>query len=172
MKVLEVEVGRWRRYKIPLSVMILDIDFFKQINDNYGHKVGDQILNIISTQMTDLTRNTDIVSRWGGDEFVILLTALNASQDALRVADKIRDEVLKPITLEGTAVTVSASMGVALYPQDGHSKAELLERADLAMYQAKSSGRNNIKFYQHDLSTAANHTLMMAAALRKASSNR
>ena len=169
---LDQSIKHASRLQENIALLFIDLDRFKQINDTLGHKAGDDLLKEISRRFEATVRTTDLVGRWGGDEFVILLTALNASQDALRVADKIHDEVLKPITLEGTAVTVSASIGVALYPQDGHSKAELLERADLAMYQVKSSGRNNIKFYQHDLGTAANHTLMMAAALRKASSNR
>jgi diguanylate cyclase (GGDEF)-like protein/PAS domain S-box-containing protein len=168
---LDQSIQHANRLHENIAMLFIDLDRFKQINDSLGHKAGDDLLKEISRRFEATVRTTDLVGRWGGDEFVILLTALNASQDALRVANKIRDEVLKPLTLEGTSVTVSASIGVALYPQDGNSKAELIERADAAMYQAKSSGRNNIKFYQHDLSTAANHKLMMEVALRGACDN-
>jgi diguanylate cyclase (GGDEF)-like protein/PAS domain S-box-containing protein len=168
---LEQAIQHASRLEENIALLFIDLDRFKQINDTLGHKAGDNLLQEISSRFEDTVRNTDLVGRWGGDEFVILLTTLNADQDALRVANKIRDVALQPVMLDEASVTISASIGVALYPQDGNSKAELLERADTAMYQAKSGGRNAIEFYQHDLSAAANHKLTMEAALRGAIAN-
>jgi diguanylate cyclase (GGDEF)-like protein/PAS domain S-box-containing protein len=154
-----------------LALVFIDLDRFKQINDTMGHKAGDDLLQEVARRFEASVRTTDLVGRWGGDEFVILLTTLNASQDALRVANKIRDAILVPMMLNGESVTISASIGVALFPQDANSKTEMLERADAAMYQAKSGGRNAIEFYQHDFSTAANHKLTMEMALRGAIKN-
>jgi diguanylate cyclase (GGDEF)-like protein/PAS domain S-box-containing protein len=168
---LDQSIRHANRLHENIALLFIDLDRFKQINDSLGHKAGDSLLQEISRRFEGSVRTTDLVGRWGGDEFVILLTTLNASQDALRVANKIRDVALQPVMLDGVSVTVSASIGIALYPQDGNSKAELLERADTAMYQAKSSGRNTIEFYQHDLSAAAKHKLTMEVALRGAIAN-
>jgi diguanylate cyclase (GGDEF)-like protein len=168
---LDLAIQHANRLEENIALLFIDLDRFKQINDTLGHKAGDNLLQEISRRFEDSVRNTDLVGRWGGDEFVILLTTLNASHDALRVANKIRDVALQPVTLDGGSVTISASIGVVRYPQDGSSKAELLERADMAMYQAKSGGRNAIEFYQHGLSAPAKHKLTMEAALRDAIAN-
>jgi len=168
---LDQSIQHANRLQENIALLFIDLDRFKQINDSLGHKAGDNLLQEISRRFESSVRNTDLVGRWGGDEFVILLTTLNASQDAIQVANKIRDVVLQPVMLDGVSVTISASIGGVLYPQDGNSKAELLERADTAMYQAKSGGRNTIEFYQHNLSAAARHKLTMEVALRGAIAN-
>jgi len=168
---LDQSIQHAKRMDENLALLFIDLDRFKQINDSMGHKAGDDLLQEVARRFEATTRTTDLVGRWGGDEFVILLTTLNSSQDALRVATKILQAVLEPMLLNGVSVTVSASIGVALFPQDANSKAEVLERADFAMYQAKSGGRSAIEFYQHDLSSAANRKLMLEVALRKALEN-
>jgi len=142
--VLEIEIDRWRRYQAPLSLMVMDVDFFKQVNDNYGHEAGDQILNIISTIMTETLRSCDTVARWGGDEFVILLPH-TALEFACLLAERIRNEVSKNSLTYGKAqISVTISIGVAIMNNDISNGDELLVKADLALFKGKGSERNKV----------------------------
>ena len=142
--VLDIEIDRWRRYQAPLSLMVLDIDFFKQVNDNYGHEAGDQILDIISTIMTETLRSSDTVARWGGDEFVILLPH-TALEFTCLLAERIRNEVSKsPLTYGEAQINVTISIGVAIMNDDLSNGDELLVKADLALFKGKESDRNKV----------------------------
>jgi two-component system cell cycle response regulator len=142
--VLDIEIDRWRRYQTPLSLMILDIDFFKQVNDNYGHEAGDQLLDIISTIMTETLRSSDTVARWGGDEFVILLPH-TALEFACLLAERIRNEVSKhPLTYGKAQISVTISIGVAIMNDNIFNGDELIVKADLALYKGKESDRNKV----------------------------
>ena len=159
------------RNKETMALLFVDLDRFKQINDTMGHKAGDLLLTTLSSRLKHSIRKSDMVGRWGGDEFVVLLTSLVAVNDAYRVAEKIREAVLDPIQLDGISLTVSASIGVALFPQDADSKDLLLDCADKAMYQAKSDGRNQIGFYEQTMNITTNKKLMLEVALRNAIAN-
>jgi diguanylate cyclase (GGDEF)-like protein len=144
MTVLKSEIECWQRYQTPLSVMVLDVDFFKQVNDNYGHEAGDQVLKIISTQMEELTRNSDTVSRWGGDEFVVILPH-TILKDACLLAERIRDAILhNPLIYQEEQVNFTVSIGVAVMNDDLSNGDELIVKADLCLFKGKEAGRNNV----------------------------
>ena len=132
---------------------ILDADFFKKINDTHGHEAGDKVLKQNSQRLVTCVRESDTVARMGDDEYVVLLPIIDSANDAYLVASKIVDEVIKPITIEkisgdtSVIVNVSASIGIAIYPQHGKDEKLLLINADMAMYQAKSNGKNQAKVF-------------------------
>lgn len=138
---LNQEYGRWKRYRKSLSLMIVDIDNFKYINDKYGHRAGDKALRIIANQLQKMTRKTDLIARYGGDEFVLLLPETTA-EGAMRIAEKLLD------TIENCAfhfrekkVTITISCGISEFSK-GDTPADAFERADQALYRSKHKGRN------------------------------
>ncbi len=128
---------RAARYRTSFAILFIDLDGFKWINDSRGHDVGDLVLRGIAERLAQNLRAADTVARIGGDEFVILLESLRAGPDAIALADKIRAAVGKPFALPGGAATVTVSIGVGVYPDDGRDAEELLKAADVAMYRAK-----------------------------------
>jgi diguanylate cyclase (GGDEF)-like protein/PAS domain S-box-containing protein len=133
-----------------LAVLFLDLDHFKTINDSLGHAAGDDLLKIVATRLKTSVRETDTVARLGGDEFVVLLEYLDHEEVAITVAQKILKALAQPFRLEKHEYSVTTSIGVALFPNDGEDPETLLENADTAMYRAKAEGRNKAKFFAHD----------------------
>ncbi len=129
------------------AVMFIDLDKFKNINDILGHDVGDQLLQMVAQRLTASLRADDTVGRQGGDEFIVLLANLSAAGDAALVAQKILNVLSAPFVINGQNVRSGASIGIALYPQDGNDVEMLLKNSDTAMYRAKEAGRNNFKFF-------------------------
>ena len=140
---LSPELAQARRQSRPLAVLFLDLDHFKVINDTLGHAAGDQLLKEVAQRLRAGVRQTDTVARVGSDEFTILLPELASPVDATRVAEKLLRAVSSPVVLGGRELSVTASMGIALYPSDGDDPESLLQNADLAMYRAKDGGRNH-----------------------------
>lgn len=142
---LEVEVQRAQRYEKPLSVCLMDIDLFKQINDQFGHGAGDDVLKEVSRVLTNSVRAVDFVGRYAGDEFVIIFPDTSLS-DAVKLCERIRKSIADlKITSHGKTFTVSLSMGVSDFDGKKRLSAEqLLEAADLRLYQAKRAGRNRV----------------------------
>ena len=140
------EFQRADRYRKPLALMILDLDHFKQVNDNHGHPFGDLVLKRFAMLITENVRNVDIVARYGGEELVVLLPETNKEQ-AVSVAERIRSSVERSvITSEGISVSITVSIGLAFFPAEGiESTDELLKIADQALYQAKKEGRNCVR---------------------------
>lgn len=139
------EFARSRRYYRPLSVIMLDIDHFKQVNDRYGHSAGDQVLQIFAEACQDVIRTTDLMGRVGGEEFAILLPD-TPSKSACHLAERLRARITKYPYLAGDMlIEVTASLGVAELHADDHDFKMLLHRADEALYQAKHNGRNQVK---------------------------
>ena len=134
---------------------MLDLDHFKDINDTYGHDVGDLILKEVARKLLLSTRKEDTVSRFGGDEFIILLQDVSKVSDARRVAESILQTLSEPIRVGGHTFSITCSLGVCLAPQDGCIPTQLLKAADIALYQAKIAGRNNIQFYNADMPYAS-----------------
>lgn len=128
-----------------LAVMFMDLDDFKPVNDNYGHEIGDRLLKQVAERLRDCLRESDTVARIGGDEFIVLLRNVTDSPDALAVAEKLAAALASPFDLGANAIKVSASIGIALYPDHGVSDIDLLKRADEAMYEAKRNGRNQVR---------------------------
>jgi len=139
-------VAQGRRTGKHLAVLFLDLDGFKRVNDTCGHAAGDRLLVDVACRVSACLRETDMLARRGGDEFVILLDGVRRRADAARVARKILLRVSEPSVVLGTVLRTSASIGIAVYPEDG-TEGETLERnADLAMYAAKVLGGNGISF--------------------------
>jgi diguanylate cyclase (GGDEF)-like protein len=164
---LEQETGRATRHERELAVMFLDLDRFKHINDTLGHEAGDELLREVSRRLRSCLRGSDSVARLGGDEFVVLLPELE-ERYAATVAQKILAEVARPFLILGHELRITASIGVSVYPQDGQDEQTLTKNADIAMYQAKSLGKNNFQFYSADLNTYSLERLELEAGLRRA----
>lgn len=134
------ELAHAARHNERFALIFLDLDRFKPVNDNYGHSVGDQLLRATAKRIRDSLRAEDTVGRIGGDEFVILVSRLQKSADALALADKIRDAIRRPFEIDQLTISISCSLGVAVYPQDGKDEIALAKHADYAMYAAKDAG--------------------------------
>jgi diguanylate cyclase (GGDEF)-like protein/PAS domain S-box-containing protein len=130
-----------------LSLMFIDLDQFKQVNDTLGHTVGDLLLKEVAIRIQDCLRDSDTAARIGGDEFVVLLPSIKKKLDTMVVAEKIRHSLCQPIVLADQSLRISSSIGVAFYPENGSEEEMLLKSADSAMYDAKKSGRNMVRFF-------------------------
>ena len=137
-----------RRQGNQLALMLLDLDKFKPVNDAHGHAAGDALLQQAAQRMRACVRATDTVGRIGGDEFVLLLQDVESAAAACQVAEKIRHSLNQPFMVEGRSLSISATIGLALYPDHGADAGELARHADIAMYQAKENGRNQVRLYQ------------------------
>ncbi|MFK8051148.1 MAG: diguanylate cyclase [Halioglobus sp.] len=150
-----------KRRGVHCAICVMDLDGFKRINDTLGHKVGDLLLKEISHRLNGLLRKTDLVAyeastdalasqnqiaRLGGDEFILLLTELDDANSVQRVAERVLKEVAQPYTVDNAELTITCSIGIALYPENGATLDELMTDADTAMYQAKQAGKNNYAF--------------------------
>jgi len=140
-----------RREKMRMALMFIDLDKFKPINDEFGHQVGDLVLKEAAKRMRDCVRESDTVARIGGDEFVVLLSTIEAEKDALVVAEKIRETINQPFIVDGKNLGISSSTGIAIFPDHGEDEVELMKNADTAMYQAKDGGRNSVVVYYPDI---------------------
>jgi diguanylate cyclase (GGDEF)-like protein/PAS domain S-box-containing protein len=156
------------RYDRQLAVVFLDLDRFKQINDTLGHEAGDQLLQEVASRLKVCVRESDTVARLGGDEFVVLLPKVTDAKDAATVAQKILSTVSMPFTLIGHEFRVTASVGIAVYPQDGLDEQILTMHADAAMYQAKGDGKNNFQFYSAEANANTLERLTVESSLRHA----
>lgn len=148
---LQQALAKAKRSEAHLALLFLDLDKFKPVNDSLGHAVGDVLLAEVGKRLQACVRESDTVSRLGGDEFVVLLPTIEAEPDAMLVAEKIRDALNQPFELAGHHIGISASIGVAVYPQHGSDEHTLTKNADAAMYIAKNAGHNNARLYQPDL---------------------
>jgi len=143
---LSVALNMARRYKKAVAVMFIDLDGFKDVNDTLGHDAGDYVLQQVARRMLSCVRETDIVSRVGGDEFLIIATEINAPENVVQIAKKVIHLVSQPIIFNGRQSVVSASIGIALFPDDGTDMDQLIKKADEAMYSVKKGGKNGFSF--------------------------
>lgn len=132
------------RERTRLAVLYLDVDGFKQVNDSFGHETGDRVLQELANRVCSGVRGEDTVARLGGDEFVVLLPVVQGPEDARHVADKVRAALRMPFDLDGMRLPVSASVGVAVFPDDGVTAEELIRTADAGMYRAKARGKRQL----------------------------
>ena len=144
---LKQAVRMGERHHKKLAVLFVDLDHFKPINDSLGHAAGDAVLKSVANRLREALREVDTVSRHGGDEFVILLPEIEEASDAALVAEKIRGRLATPHLIEGHELHVTASIGISIYPDHGRMAEVLVNRADLAMYEAKKSGGRNYRFF-------------------------
>ncbi|WP_269531690.1 EAL domain-containing protein [Chitinimonas sp. BJYL2] len=168
---VELSLAQAQRNGWPLALMFVDLDRFKTINDSLGHAVGDRLLQTVAKRFETVLRDSDTVCRLGGDEFLMLLPECGA-EGAAAVASKVIAAVAERIDMDGLTLNGSASIGIALFPEDGQDYDTLLKHADTAMYRAKELGRNAFCFYSHDMNDDAAARLEMEAALRQAMLNR
>ncbi|WP_345793288.1 EAL domain-containing protein [Thauera sp. JM12B12] len=172
---LEREIQRAQRDERRLAVLFMDLDHFKSVNDTLGHGAGDALLQEAARRLRNTLRPSDLVARatvelarLGGDEFTVLLPDIAHPDDALHIAERIRDAMQQPFALEGGSPRLSTSIGIALFPEDGHDSASLLKHADTAMYHAKDCGRNGARFYNTELTQAAVERMRLEISLRQA----
>ena len=155
-----------------LALLFLDIDHFKKINDTLGHGVGDKLLVELSKRLQSCLRFTDTISRQGGDEFVVLLPEISDSLAAAEIADKLISATKTNFHIDIHELTVSVSIGIAVYPDDGMTADALTKNADAAMYHAKSEGRNNFQFFTADMTQRVSEQLSLENNLQKAIKNK
>ena len=170
---LQQMVAKCTRHKQYGAVLFLDLDNFKSLNDSAGHNKGDLLLTQVATRLTQAVRKSDTVSRWGGDEFVVVIEELGtdkatAANQAEKAADKIVYELTKIYDLDGLSYMSTASIGITLFNTDSHSTEEMLKQADMAMYKAKTSGRNCIQFFDPEMQNAVTHQVTMEHDLHEA----
>jgi diguanylate cyclase (GGDEF)-like protein/PAS domain S-box-containing protein len=160
-----------RRKQRHVAVLFLDLDRFKVVNDTLGHDTGDFILKDVARRLVTCVREVDTVSREGGDEFVVILPDLERPENARVVADKILEELARPVEIGGHEIHVTPSIGISHYPNDATDVHQLLKHADNAMYQAKDAGRNTVRFFTNDLNFLLSKRLEIESRLRKAIDN-
>ncbi|MGK5038045.1 EAL domain-containing protein [Janthinobacterium sp. LB3P118] len=154
-----------------VAVLFMDIDRFKNINDTLGHTLGDDLLRQFSSRLVDCLRVRDTIGRFGGDEFATILVLPEGAQHAVGVVDKIREAMRKPFDLQGHEVTVTVSIGISVFPEDGVDADTLIQYADTAMYRAKEAGRDAFRFFTAEMNAQSMARLDMENALRRAIDN-
>ncbi len=165
---LEHALARAERAGEKIGLMFIDLDNFKTINDTLGHAVGDLLLCEVARRITSAVRKADIVARIGGDEFVVVLESAHLPGDAGMVAQKILDRMSEAVPVDGNELHTTPSIGIAIYPDDAANSEDLMKNADVAMYHAKSAGRNNYQFYAEHMNQAAAVRVQMEMRLRAA----
>lgn len=165
---LNYEVRKAQREGLQLALLFIDLDEFKQVNDTLGHEQGDCVLIEAARRISNCVRTSDTVARLGGDEFTVILPGLEQTVGIERIAQNMLTQLTRPFLLQTGAPTISASIGIALYPNDGHAPEELLRNADQAMYAAKSGGSNRYSYFTAELQQAAQQRLQTTLDLRGA----
>ena len=162
---LEQAIARARRVNQPVAVMFIDLDGFKKVNDAFGHAAGDALLRDVAQRLRSRSREHDLISRWGGDEFVMVLENLQTRDAATAAGSKVLEAMAEPFQTQGHEVFISASIGISQFPRDGDDPGLLLKRADAAMYRVKEHGRNALQFYSQDMNDRARERLATEKAL-------
>ena len=168
---LSNDLARARRLGKKVAVFYIDMDQFKRINDTYGHKIGDILLNGCARRLEEILREGDTVGRLGGDEFLLILPDLESENDVEILASRVLRSFVSPFMLEGHEIFSTVSIGVSLSPQDGDSTEALMQNADTALYKAKDEGRNSYYFYQQALNEEVARRIEVERELRKAMEN-
>lgn len=165
---LQQGIEKSKRNGTKIALLFIDLDHFKEINDSYGHKVGDNILKKVAQLLNGIIRKEDTLARLGGDEFTIILEELKQGQDASLLANKIIELLAKPVNLDKNIFYIGCSIGISFYPNNGDLSEDLLKYADAAMYKAKDEGRNNFQYYNTEMTRLALERVKMETSLRAA----
>lgn len=161
-------IANSQRNTKKFALFYLDLDKFKDVNDNLGHDAGDALLKIVAERLQHHTRKSDIVARIGGDEFILVLTELQDFQVAKTFADRIIKTLLKPIPIKGQDILITTSIGISFYPTDGTDAITLIKNADHALYRAKQKGRNNYQFCANEVSNKIRESIEFETAMQNA----
>jgi diguanylate cyclase (GGDEF)-like protein/PAS domain S-box-containing protein len=165
---IERGIEHARRNTKSMAVFFVDLDKFKQVNDSLGHKAGDELLTIVAKRLTNKLRKEDTVARLGGDEFVIMIEEATSVEAISALVTEISNIIDTPVTLHSQTVSVSSSIGIAIYPGDGLSAEDLLKNADIAMYHAKEQGRSNFQFFTQEMDELVKSRIELENQLKKA----
>jgi diguanylate cyclase (GGDEF)-like protein/PAS domain S-box-containing protein len=164
---LETALDRAKRRQSRIALLFIDLDYFKRVNDTLGHNVGDELLRTIAKRLQDCVRQEDTVARLGGDEFMVMLDRIERIEEVVIVTEKIIAALGLPMHLEGRELSISASVGISLFPDDAGNRDDLIRAADTAMYTAKGQGRNRYTFYTAKMTAAAIHYMELDQDLRR-----
>ncbi len=167
-QVLALAIETGRRYQRQLAVFFIDLDRFKVINDTLGHDAGDALLKEMSARFRTCVRASDLVARLGGDEFVVLAQEVGTEADVATIARNLLSAAIKPVEISGHECRVTASVGIAIYPDSGNDEQALMKNADIAMYMAKEEGKNNFQIHTREMKSPSLERMAMEAGLRHA----
>lgn len=167
-QLLNFSIKTAQRYERKCAVLFIDLDRFKIINDSLGHAAGDHLLTEMAGRLRSGVRASDVVARLGGDEFVVLLSEVSDRHHVMSIAQGLLSELSGPMELAGQECRVTASIGVSVFPEDGTDEQTLMKNADLAMYQAKQEGKNDIRSFSHEIKAQSVDRLVMEVGLRRA----
>ena len=165
---LGLAITHARRNKRKLATMFLDLDRFKLVNDTLGHNMGDRLLKAVSNRLQSCLRGGDTLSRFGGDEFTLLLPEVRTRDDVVVIAEKILDRLNEPFVIDGHELFVGASIGIAMYPEAGETGETLVQNADIAMYHVKSRGKNGYQFFSDEMNHQFSTRLSLEREIRNA----
>lgn len=160
-----------RRNKTSFSLLLIDLDNFKYVNDTLGHYIGDILLEHVGQRLTTCLRGVDTVARLGGDEFTVTLTELQSKEDTAIVASKIISELSRPFKIHSQEIHIGSSIGISSFPEDGEDLHAMLKNADMAMYEVKAKGKNAYAFFSPEMKTHANHRMELEKDIYKALEN-
>jgi len=167
-ELVEQAIASSVRHQQLVALLFVDLDNFKDVNDSVGHSAGDEFLKQVAVRLREAVRHADIVCRQGGDEFLIGVTDISDTQGIAQVANQVLQRMQAPFHLRGLEILATCSIGIAVHPKDGATFEELLRHADLAMYQAKESGRNAYRFFDEEINTSIRENLHLISSLRQA----
>ena len=165
---LELDIKKSQRSGLPLALLFIDLDHFKEINDTRGHEAGDLLLKAVGRRLRGHVRDSDTVARLGGDEFTITLAELHDVDSVTDIAQKLCDDLARPFMVGDELAYISGSIGITLYPRDGTSAGDLLRNADQAMYRSKERGRNRFTYFKSSMQDAAQNRMALSNELRRA----
>ena len=165
---LQLSIEHAKRQSLKMAVLFIDIDHFKYINDSLGHQVGDELLQILAVRLQSVLRKEDTVARFGGDEFVVLLSNISEVSYVKSVSTKLLKKIKAPYKIMEHELLITGSIGISLYPDDALNSDDLIQQADSAMYLAKEQGRNNSQFYTAEINEKITRRLVLEKALRQA----
>ncbi|EAZ90017.1 hypothetical protein CY0110_20780 [Crocosphaera chwakensis CCY0110] len=168
---ISLTIKNCERYNKLLAILFIDIDNFKNINDTLGHGIGDRILNCFAQRLTSQVRKSDLVCRWGGDEFVVILSEIQDPDQSAKFAKRLLKTFEHPLTIERNQIYLKCSIGIACYPEDGKNAEILLKNADAALSRTKESGRNHYQFYNPEMSLEIAENFALETQLHQAIKN-